>query len=40
MTMGSGGSAEVAYVGQVVEDGAGGRMVIRITAEQNRRGPV
>jgi quercetin dioxygenase-like cupin family protein len=29
-----GGSAEVAHVGQVIEDGDGGRMVIRTTAEQ------
>jgi hypothetical protein len=34
MTMPRGGSAEVAHVGQVIEDGDGGRMVIRTTAEQ------
>ena len=34
MTMPSGGSAEVAHVGQVIEDGDGGRMIIRATAEQ------
>jgi quercetin dioxygenase-like cupin family protein len=34
MTMPRGGSAEVANVGQVIEDGDGGRMIIRATAEQ------
>jgi quercetin dioxygenase-like cupin family protein len=34
MTMPRGGSAEVAHVGQVIEDGDGGRMIIRATAEQ------
>ena len=39
MTMPKGrGSAEFAHVGEVIEDGDGGRMVIRVTAEQTAGG--